>query len=268
MSSQRTKTSLLATDSISRQRTKASLLATETSTCNIKADLRTAYSPKPSAAARAWSEALGTFLLSTSITCISVQSAPLGSLAINVGVLVGLIYAFSPVSGAIWNPAVAFAFCLRGRMDCREAIIFSAMESAGATVGGIVGRFLCGNSFVPCVATNTVLGWKQGICAEVLFTFTIVTVVLHMATTRANENNSMAGLSIGLTVFACAVAAGPISGAVFNPAIGIGLWLAKALTSPTSLLQVARHMALYTIAPIVGALLGTAAFKAILPFEP
>ncbi len=52
---------------------------------------------------------------------------------------------------------------------------------------------------------------------EALFTFVLVWVVLNVATSKDNENNSFYGLAIGGTVFVGATAVGGISGGGFNP---------------------------------------------------
>jgi aquaporin Z len=47
-------------------------------------------------------------------------------------------------------------------------------------------------------------------------------VMLNVATSRSNPNNSFYGLAIGFTVAAGAVAVGRISGGMFNPAVAVG----------------------------------------------
>ena len=58
------------------------------------------------------------------------------------------------------------------------------------------------------------------VIAEFVFTFVLCFVVLNVATSKDHPDNSFYGLAIGFTVAAGAVAVGPISGAVFNPAVG------------------------------------------------
>jgi aquaporin Z len=47
--------------------------------------------------------------------------------------------------------------------------------------------------------------------------------MLSVATSRSHPNNSFYGLAIGFTVAAGAVAAGRVSGAMFNPAVTVGV---------------------------------------------
>jgi aquaporin Z len=48
-------------------------------------------------------------------------------------------------------------------------------------------------------------------------------VVLNTATAEGTSGNSFYGLAIGMTVMTGAFAVGDISGAVFNPAIAVGI---------------------------------------------
>lgn len=62
----------------------------------------------------------------------------------------------------------------------------------------------------------------QALLAEFLFTFALAFVMLNVATAAGTEGNSFYGLAIGFTVFAGAVAVGPVSGGAFNPAVAVG----------------------------------------------
>ena len=59
--------------------------------------------------------------------------------------------------------------------------------------------------------------------AEALFTFGLAWVILNVATAKGTEGNSFYGLAIGFTVMGGAFVVGGISGAVFNPAVAVGI---------------------------------------------
>lgn len=61
--------------------------------------------------------------------------------------------------------------------------------------------------------------------AELAFTFALAYVVLNVATATETSGNSYFGLAIGFTVMVGAYAVGPISGAVFNPAVAVAISL-------------------------------------------
>ncbi len=204
------------------------------------------------------SEFFGTFLLVLSVVCAGAQQAALAPLAVAC-ILTGLIYAFGHISGAIFNPAVSVALILRGSFGVHEALEFAIAQIGGAMAAGLAGRVLYGVSIAPATAAPLALAnWLRAAFSEVLFTFTIVTVVLHAATTKAMAGNSVVSLAIGLTVFGCAVCSSGASGSVFNPAVGTGLWLAKAVTGDGFS---AYHTVLYIVGPIIGGALATGVFK-------
>ena len=62
----------------------------------------------------------------------------------------------------------------------------------------------------------------SALVGELLFTFALAYVVLNVATSKDNAENSFYGLAIGFTVTAGAVAVGGISGGAFNPAVVVG----------------------------------------------
>ena len=63
----------------------------------------------------------------------------------------------------------------------------------------------------------------KALVVEFLYTFALCYVVLNVATAKGTQGNSFYGLAIGFTVLAGAFAVGPISGGVFNPAVGVGI---------------------------------------------
>ena len=209
-------------------------------------------------------ETVGTFLLTLAVVCAGAQPLPkpTGPLAVAC-ILTGLIYAFGTLSGAVFNPAVSLALVLRGKLAKEKALWFAAAQTGGAILAGLAGRFMYGTSIAPAVASKSLMGWAQSSLAEILFTGTIVTVVHHTGV-RAQSNNDVVGLAIGLTVFGCAVCS-DVSGSCFNPAIGVGLWLAKAMLLDSFSIGCAL---LYLLGPMGGAALATAAFVAARPREP
>ncbi len=60
-------------------------------------------------------------------------------------------------------------------------------------------------------------------------------VVLNVATDNATAGNSFYGLAIGFTVMVGAFAVGPVSGGVFNPAVGTGPILVDSFAGDGSL---------------------------------
>jgi len=93
--------------------------------------------------------------------------------------------------------------------------------------------------------------WIAAVLAEVLFTFALAYVMLNVATSRSNPNNSFYGLAIGFTVAAGAVAVGRISGGMFNPAVAIGALLMGLLPWYTAAVYVVVQLLAGAVAGVV-----------------
>ncbi len=169
-------------------------------------------------------EFIGTFFLVLSIIlAANVESATWAPIAIGT-LLMGMIYAGGHISKAHYNPAVTLAFWLRGRL--------SPNDIPGYLIGQILATLLAwGIGFY-----LVVYGWEMEIkmaekglhfgpalLAEILGTFALVWVILHVATAEGTKGNDSYGLAIGATVIGAAYSLGGISGAALNPAVALAL---------------------------------------------
>ena len=97
----------------------------------------------------------------------------------------------------------------------------------------------------------------QILISEILFTFLLVFVILNVATHPNLEDNSFYGFAIGLTVMAGAFSVGPISGAVFNPAVSLGPTLSHLIIGD----GISKYYLWYfLLGPTIGSVVGTFAF--------
>jgi aquaporin Z len=108
------------------------------------------------------------------------------------------------------------------------------------------------------------VSWLSALAAELVFSVALVTVVLNVAATRATAGNSYYGIAIGFTVAAGAFAVGPISGAAFNPAVGIGATVAGVLFGHGSWSDVW----LYVVGPLAGAAIAAGIHMLQTPARP
>ena len=82
-------------------------------------------------------------------------------------------------------------------------------------------------------------------------------VILNVATHPNLEDNSFYGFAIGLTVMAGAFSVGPISGAVFNPAVSLGPTLSHLIIGD----GISKYYLWYfLLGPTIGSVIGTFAF--------
>ena len=196
-------------------------------------------------------ELLGTFFLVFTVgnMVIPEGARAFAPLAIGLSLMV-MIFAGGHISGAHFNPAVTLAVWWRGKCDKKDVVPYIAAQIIGAVLAALVVIFLQGTKSTP---GDVKLG--QAFVAELLGTLALAWVVLNVATTKANANNSFYGLAIGMTVTAMAFALGPISGAAFNPAVAIGA-VAMGLIK-------GGNLWLYLVACSLGGLMAGQLFKSL-----
>lgn len=189
-------------------------------------------------------EGVGTFLVTLTLTMAT------GSVGL---MIVAVTYATARISGAHLNPAITLVHYLRGDVDATDLWTYSASQSVGALLAGLVAVFE-GGAFLPQVSsTATPL---LILSAEILFSFAICLVHADVLTAKGplsgREGNDYFGVAMGCTILAGFMVASPTSGGVFNPAIGLALWLANGIASGSFGLASVFY---YLIAPPIGALL-------------
>ena len=195
-------------------------------------------------------ESIGTFFLVLTIGLAAVHglAGDLAPIAIGAA-LMAMIYAGGHVSGAHYNPAVTIAIAVRGKGDSRDIVPYVIAQLVAACLAAVAVGFLAGESTIEAMKIEV----GPAIVAEILFTFALVWVILNVATSEGTANNQYYGLAIAVIVTGGAYAAGPISGAAFNPAVTVALWL----MGPTE----QANIWVYFVAQVTGGLLAALAFR-------
>jgi aquaporin Z len=185
-------------------------------------------------------EFTGTFFLVLVIGMVSYHQVLFGSpqllAPLGIGsILMVMVYMGGNVSGAHYNPAVTFGVMLRKKISSGDAVKYMLAQLAGAIAAALVFYLIFKIAMGP---PSPVHGFHYNIkplIIEMIFTFALVSVVLHVATTQKAAGNSYYGLAIGFTVAAGAIAAGPYSGGAFNPAVTLGPMIIDTVTGGSSL---------------------------------
>ncbi len=166
-----------------------------------------------------------------------------------------MVYMGGYISGGHYNPAVTLAVKLRGAIDSKTMYRYWAAQIAGAIVASLVYFTLKEKTFVPAPADG--MSFISAFITEVIFTFALCFTVLHTATSKQTKGNQYYGLAIGLILMVGAFAGGPISGGVYNPAIGLGTIL-------VDLPNISAHFSnigLYLAGPAIGGMLAAFIYK-------
>lgn len=194
-------------------------------------------------------EFIGTFFL---VLVIAMTGNPVAIGAI----LVAMVYMGGYVSGAHYNPAVTLAILIRGKIKFGEALKYMTSQILAGTFAAIVFFAVKGVTFAPKPGVDD---FFVSTLVEIIFTFALATVVLHVATSEETEGNHYYGLAIGLTVMAGAFAGGALSGGVYNPAVAVGPMIVEVKNHMTNL----PHLAIYLIGPFTGAALAGVVYNYI-----
>ena len=173
-----------------------------------------------------------------------------------------MVYAGGPISGGMYNPAVALGCLLRNTgtklSPALEPAKFAAYVLtqlfAACVAGGCASWILEGHGNIGHPAIGDKNNDADALLGEVIGTCLLVLVVLSTATVAATKDNSYFGLAIGFSVVVMAYAVGGASGGAFNPAVGMLNYVASKDESDSWV---------YWVGPFVGAAIATALFKVI-----
>lgn len=208
-------------------------------------------------------EFIGSLYLVLTIQLVSTNGAMSVINAVSIGgTLLVMVFAGGPVSGAHYNPAVSWGVFLSGRgaITFGKMLAYWLVQMLGGISGAAIGHAMTSRSALPSVGPGYTEG--QALMAESLFTFLLATVVLNV-TAETSKGNSYYGLGIGFTVLSGIVAVGPISGAVFNPAV-LGLnFVHHAVNSDDDY----GPVWIYLVGPFLGATVASAVFRITNPEE-
>lgn len=170
-------------------------------------------------------EFIGTFFLMFGIVMSVANAGDIAPLAIG-SILMVMVYAGGPISGAHYNPAVTLAVWLRGKCTTAEVPGYIIAQILAASVAAFTANFILGVEPGDGLEVN----FTPALLSEFLGTFALCFVILMVAFSKRSEGNSYFGLAIGFTVAAMAFSVGSVSGGAFNPAVAIGGSFAGLLT--------------------------------------
>jgi aquaporin Z len=235
----------------------------------------------PSTAAKLVAEVAGTFLLVFGLVGTATFSAvfpgadssnPLGVGFLGVAIALGLTvmigaYAFGPISGGHFNPAVTLGLAAAGRFEWREVGGYIVAQLVGAILGataifglasggpkGFLDAAVAGGFVSNGFGEQSPGGFGLGsaIVIEVIITAVFLYVILGV--THARAVAGFAPIAIGFTLTLLLLIAIPIDNASINPARSIataiyggGDWLAQVWV--------------FIVFPIIGALIAGFSFK-------
>lgn len=193
-------------------------------------------------------EFIGTFFL---VLVVALTGNPIAIGA----VLIALVYMGGYISGAHYNPAVTVGFLICKKMKAPVAARYMIAQFLGSIAASAIFFVITKVPFTPTPGINVPL--HVAILVEILFTFLLVSVVLHVAATDKTKGNYYYGLAIGFTILAAVYAGGRISGGAYNPAVGVGPLIFDITHFTTHMVS----LLVYLIGPFAGAFLASLVYK-------
>lgn len=175
-------------------------------------------------------------------------------------VLLGIAYAFGPVSGAHVNPAVTLAMVVGRGLPTRDAVGYWIAQFAGGIAGGAVLAWFV-NGFGVTDQTgglgtnsydNGAISMGGAFVLEVLLTAAFVLVILLV--TERVAAPGFAGIAIGLALTTVHLVGIPLDGTSVNPARSLG----PALFAGGEAMS---QVWLFILAPLIGAIVAVVLWR-------
>jgi aquaporin Z len=201
-------------------------------------------------------ELIGTFFLVITIG-LTGNPVAIGSM------LMVMVYAGGPVSGAHYNPAITLAALIRKKINMGAAVQYWIFQVAGAFLAALVIYLIHKTPMSPPAPAPGYAYNLKPLMMEMIFTFALATVVLNVAMSKKSAGNTYFGMAIGFTVLASAFAAGPVSGGAFNPAVAIGPMIMDTFAGGHSI----SNLWLYLAGPFAGAAIAALIYPVMNPDE-
>ncbi|CAM38692.1 putative aquaporin 9 [Leishmania braziliensis MHOM/BR/75/M2904] len=201
-------------------------------------------------------EFVGTFLF---VLTIILASVGVGSLApIPIGfMLAAMCFTFGYISGAHFNPAISFAIFINRKMTLRQTVLYVMMQLGGSFCASLYASAIIGLKIPVPVPNENLAGTWQALLCELVYTFALTSVVLHVYFSRQHSNDFY-GFAIGMMLMAAGFSVGGFTGGAFNPAVATGTQLVLCLYNNCDPLF---YVWVYWIAPIGGAVIASIVYQ-------
>ena len=209
-------------------------------------------------------EFIGTFALvfiggGTAILGANGQLDPVGVALAQGFVLFVMISVLGPISGGVFNPALAIAMWVTDRLPAVRTGVFILTQLVAAVVAAWLlkyvipaGMYAAGTGGAPLVMPGYAIG--KAIVIEALATFFLMLAVFGTALDDRGPSSKMAGSTVGLTVAFDVLAFGPFTGAAMNPA----RWFGPALVSGTL-----DNWYVWVVGPAAGAIIAAVLYLVV-----
>ena len=173
-------------------------------------------------------------------------------------VIVAMAYSIGNVSGCHINPAVSLGFLVAGKMKIKDFVSYIIAQFVGATIGTLILKVIFDlgglTDQTGAFGANALVHDSIGISmlVEIILTFVFVLAILGVCS--KDENSSVSGLVIGLTLTLVHILGIGLTGTSVNPARSFG----PAIFAGGSALAC---LPVFIIAPLIGGALAAVVYR-------
>jgi len=166
----------------------------------------------------------GTLALTFTVICNIASASGLFAVTSVAFVYMIFVYAFMPISGAHFNPAVTLALGAAGKIEggSSQIINYIAVQCFAAIIAGLMGAVAFQDTIIHLTPGVGSTG-MQAFGVEFLYCCMLCFVILCVSATKSTAGNQYYGLAIGGVLLAGGYGAGKISAGAFNPAVCLAM---------------------------------------------
>jgi glycerol uptake facilitator-like aquaporin len=207
-------------------------------------------------------EFIGTFLYCLTIPLASIGIGSLAPIAVAY-MLMAMLFSFADISGGHFNPALTFSVFILRKVSLAKFLRYMLVQVLSTILSTLYATSIAGLDFpAPKTDTNLLRIWQQ-LCAELVMTFAMTTVFLHVLYSR-QKNEEAYAFARGMIVLASSFSVGGFTGGAFNPAVATGIQLVRCITGDCTPLI---GLWIYWVAPFGGAFIAAILYR-FLDTEP
>ncbi|SEF74529.1 MULTISPECIES: MIP/aquaporin family protein [Lachnospira] len=179
--------------------------------------------------------------------------------------IVAMAYSIGNISGCHVNPAVSFAFLIKGDLSIKDFCSYVCAQILGALAGAGILAFIFntgklvdmtggyGSNGVSGVGDN----YATAMIVEIVLTYIFVMAILGVTSKKAKHGN-VAGLVIGLTLTLVHILGIGLTGTSVNPARSLGPAIVAAIDGNSDPI---KCVWVFIVAPLIGAALAALCTK-------
>lgn len=201
-------------------------------------------------------ELIGTFMFTLTIPLADLGVGELAPLAVGF-MLCAMCFTFGYISEAHFNPAISFAAYFNGRMELVHVAAYVIAQLIGSFLASLYGTAVAKIDIpVPNGDITNLTVWQTFLC-ELIFSFAVITVVLHVSYS-GYRGNDFYGFALSFTLVAAGLCMGGVISGSFNPAVATGSQLVACFNGNCSPLL---WCWVYWVGPIAGSLLASVVYQ-------